>query len=144
MSFKENLELGAYTIKDRAAIARNMERVLALFPDLKDRLSTLAGSFSGGQQQMVAVARALMSEPRIILLDEPTIGLSPAMVERIAKLITEISRSGVDILVIEQNAEIALEISDRGYVLEGGSVIAEDDAKTLALSEEVQKAYLGT
>lgn len=144
MSFKENLELGAYTIKDRAAIARNMERVLTLFPDLKDRLSTLAGSFSGGQQQMVAVARALMSEPRIILLDEPTIGLSPAMVERIAELITEISRSGVDILVIEQNAEIALEISDRGYVLEGGSVIAEDDAKALALSEEVQKAYLGT
>ncbi|MEY4099765.1 MAG: hypothetical protein RL300_936 [Pseudomonadota bacterium] len=144
MTFMENLELGAYTCKDRAAFNRNMERVLNLFPDLKDRLSTIAGTFSGGQQQMVAVARALMSDPKVLLLDEPTIGLSPHMVERIAGLILDISKGGVDILLIEQNAEIALEIANRAYILEGGSVIAEGDAKELAQSEEVQKAYLGT
>jgi branched-chain amino acid transport system ATP-binding protein len=143
MTFRENLDLGAYTKKDRHASERNMERVLELFPDLKDRLSTIAGTFSGGQQQMVAVARALMSEPRILLLDEPTIGLSPAMVERIADLILEISKSGVDILIIEQNAETALEIADKAYILEGGHVIAEGDAADLAASEQVQKAYLG-
>ncbi|SAK94511.1 branched chain amino acid ABC transporter ATPase [Caballeronia temeraria] len=143
MTFRENLELGAYTKKDRHVVERNMERVLELFPDLKDRLASIAGTFSGGQQQMVAVARALMSDPQLILLDEPTIGLSPAMVERIAELIVNVSKSGVDILVIEQNAETALEVSDKAYILEGGHVIAEGDAATLAASEEVQKAYLG-
>jgi branched-chain amino acid transport system ATP-binding protein len=143
MTFKENLELGAYTRKDAKAVRRDMERVLALFPDLRERLSTVAGTFSGGQQQMVAVARALMSAPRILLLDEPTIGLGPAIVERIAELIVEISKTGVDVLVVEQNAETALAIADRAYILEGGYVIAEDDAKRLARSEDVQKAYLG-
>jgi branched-chain amino acid transport system ATP-binding protein len=143
MTFRDNLELGAYVRKDRAAIRRDMERVLALFPDLRDRLSTIAGTFSGGQQQMVAVARALMSGPRIMLLDEPTIGLGPAIVDRIADLVVEISRSGVDVVIVEQNAEIALAIADRAYILEAGSVIAEGDADALARSEQVQKAYLG-
>jgi branched-chain amino acid transport system ATP-binding protein len=143
MTFKENLELGAYARNDAAAVRRDMERVLALFPELRDRLSTIAGTFSGGQQQMVAVARALMSHPRILLLDEPTIGLGPVIVERISDLVVEISKSGVDILIVEQNAEVALAIANRAYILEGGRVVAEDDAQTLARSAEVQKAYLG-
>lgn len=143
MTFLENLELGAYARDDKAAVQRDMERVLDLFPELRDRLGTVAGTFSGGQQQMVAVARALMSAPRLLMLDEPTIGLGPKVVERIGELITTIARSGVDILVVEQNAEVALAIADRAYILEDGCVVAEDDARTLAQSEQVQKAYLG-
>jgi branched-chain amino acid transport system ATP-binding protein len=143
MTLRENLELGAYTRNDPAAVRQDLERVLNLFPELRDRLSTVAGSFSGGQQQMVAVARALMSQPRIMLLDEPTIGLAPVVVERISDLMLEIAKSGVDILIVEQNAEVALAIAHRAYILEVGRVIAEDVAKTLAQSEQVQKAYLG-
>jgi len=143
MTFRENLELGAYARNDRKAVERDMERVLDLFPELRDRLSTVVGSFSGGQQQMVAVARALMSDPKIMLLDEPTIGLAPAIVNRIAELIVEICKGGVDILVVEQNAETVLAIADHAYILENGKVVASDDAKTLAESEEVKKAYLG-
>jgi len=143
MTLKENLELGAYTRNDPAAVRRDMDRVLADFPELRDRLSTIAGTFSGGQQQMVAVARAMMSNPRVMMLDEPTIGLAPVVVDRISDLLLKIAKSGVDVLVVEQNAEVALSMADRGYILEGGRVIAEDDAKALAESEQVQKAYLG-
>lgn len=143
MTLLENLELGAYSRNDKPAIKRDLERMFELFPDFRDRLSTAAGTFSGGQQQMIAVARALMSAPKVLLLDEPTIGLAPAIVDRIAELIQHISRSGVDVLLVEQNAETALAIADYGYILEDGGVVAEDEAANLARSPDVQKAYLG-
>jgi branched-chain amino acid transport system ATP-binding protein len=143
MTLRENLELGAYARHDEKAVRRDLDRVLTLFPDLRPRLSAAAGTFSGGQQQMIAVARALMSDPRILLLDEPTIGLAPAIVDRIAELILEISRGGVDVLLVEQNAETALSIAHHAYILEGGSVVTDGPAAELARSETVQRAYLG-
>ncbi|WP_420392360.1 ABC transporter ATP-binding protein [Acuticoccus sp.] len=143
MTLRENLEVGAYAREAGAAVRRDLERVFELFPDLADRQSTVVGSFSGGQQQMVAVARALMNGPKILLLDEPTIGLAPAVVDSIAETIARVARDGVDVLLVEQNAEMALQVADRGYILENGAIVAHDAAARLAQSPEVQRAYLG-
>ena len=143
MTLLENLELGAYARRDSKAVQQDIERVLDLFPEFRDRLSTIAGTFSGGQQQMIAVARAMMSAPKVLMLDEPTIGLAPAVVQRIADLVTTIARTGVNVLLVEQNAEVALAVAEFAYILENGSIVAEGNAGLLAKSPEIQRAYLG-
>lgn len=143
LSVYENLLMGAYTRKDQAEITNTLEQVYKRFPRLKERKGQLAGTLSGGEQQMLAMGRALMSHPRIILMDEPSMGLSPILVEEIFDIIKEISQSGTTVLLVEQNAKKALSIANRAYVLETGNIVLEGDAKTLMDDESVKKAYLG-
>jgi branched-chain amino acid transport system ATP-binding protein len=143
MSVLENLQMGAYCRNDRAAIEQDLHYVYDLFPRLAERRLQLAGTLSGGEQQMVAMGRALMSKPKLLMLDEPSMGLAPLMVEKIFDTIRNISAQGVSILLVEQNAKLALEIAQRGYVLETGKISLTDNAATLLGSKEVQCAYLG-
>jgi len=139
----ENLELGAYTRDDKQAIAQDLERVFTLFPRLKERQGQAAGTLSGGEQQMLAIGRALMSRPKILLLDEPSMGLAPILVESIFDIIQEINRQGTTVLLVEQNALMALQIAHRGYVLRTGEIVLADTAENLRNNEMVQKTYLG-
>ena len=143
LSVADNLEMGAYHRKDRPGIRQDYELVYKLFPRLLERRRQTAGTLSGGEQQMLAIGRALMSRPRLILLDEPSLGLAPLLVREIFRTILEINRSGVTVLLVEQNAHMALSIAGRGYVLETGRVQLEDQAARLLQNEDVKKAYLG-
>ena len=143
LTVEENLILGAYTKKDKNKIKNDLEQVFFLFPILKERYKQLAGTMSGGEQQMLAIARGLMSEPKILLLDEPSLGLAPKIVEKIFEIITEINSQGTSILLVEQNANMALQISSRGYVIETGKITLEGSSKELLNNENVKKAYLG-
>ena len=142
MSVEENLEMGGYT-QDRSTIAPNMEKVYKLFPRLKERRRQMAGTLSGGEQQMLAMGRALMSHPKILLMDEPSMGLSPLFVSEIFKIIEDVNKQGVTILLVEQNAKKALSIANRAYVLETGKIVKEGAARDLLNDESIKKAYLG-
>jgi len=141
MTVLENLEMGAYLRKDGTSEA--LERVFELFPVLRDRRKQLAGTLSGGEQQMVAMGRALMSEPKLLLMDEPSMGLAPILVERNFEIIQQVHEAGVAVLVVEQNANVSLSIADRGYVLQTGRIVLADTAKALLAHEDLRKAYLG-
>ena len=143
MTVKENLELGAFLRNDKAAVNADMDRVLDLFPRLKERIKQTAGTMSGGEQQMLAVSRALMGDPKLLLLDEPSMGLAPVLVELIFDTIVKIRKQGITILLIEQNATAALEVADRAYVLESGKVKMSGSAAELRSDNKVTKAYLG-
>ena len=143
MSVRENLELGAYTRKDRAEIQEDFDRALTLFPRLKERISQNAGTLSGGEQQMLAMGRALMARPKLLLLDEPSLGLAPFLVRDIFNIIRDINAQGTTVLLVEQNAHMALGIAHRGYVLETGRIVMSGEAKTLLVNDDVKKAYLG-
>lgn len=143
LSVLENLKLGAYTRKDKAEVAETLKRVYRSFPRLEERKNQSAGTLSGGEQQMLAMGRALMSKPRIILMDEPSMGLSPIFVEEIFHIIQEISESGTTVLLVEQNAKKALSIADRAYVLETGNIVLSGEANVLMNDESIKKAYLG-
>jgi branched-chain amino acid transport system ATP-binding protein len=144
MTVRENLELGAFLRRDSASIVEDMDRVFDLFPRLKERETQKAGTMSGGEQQMLAIGRALMGKPKLLLLDEPSMGIAPILVERIYETIAEINKQGTTILLVEQNANFALDVSKRGYVLETGRVVMSDESASLRTNPEVQKAYLGT
>jgi branched-chain amino acid transport system ATP-binding protein len=143
MTVLENLELGAFARTDREAIPQDLERVLALFPRLRDRLGQKGGTLSGGEQQMLAMGRALMAHPEMLLLDEPSMGLSPILVETIFEIIRDINRLGTTILLVEQNARMALRVAHRGYVIQTGRIVLQDAALALLRSDVVRKAYLG-
>ena len=143
MSVKENLEMGAYLRTDRAAIDADMDRVFEMFPRVKERLSQKAGTLSGGEQQMVAVGRALLSNPKLLLMDEPSMGLAPALVIQNFELIEQINEAGMAVFVVEQNASMALSIADRGYVLQTGQIVLADTAEGLLNNPEMRSAYLG-
>jgi len=143
MTVLENLELGAFSRVDREAIPRDLERVLTLFPRLRDRLQQKGGTLSGGEQQMLAMGRALMARPDMLLLDEPSMGLSPILVETIFEIIRDINRLGTTILLVEQNARMALRVANRGYVIQTGRIVLQDTASALLHSDVVRKAYLG-
>ena len=143
LTVRDNLYMGAYTRRDRAGIASDLERVYTLFPRVKERQRQIAGTLSGGEQQMLAMGRALMARPKALMLDEPSLGLSPLLVETIFNIIREINSQGTPVLLVEQNANKALEVAHRGYVLETGVIVQSGTGKELLASEEVQKAYLG-
>jgi branched-chain amino acid transport system ATP-binding protein len=143
MSVLENLEMGAFQRSDRSELRGDLERVYSLFPRLAERKQQRAGTLSGGEQQMVAIGRALMARPGLLLLDEPSMGLAPIFVERVFETIVEINKQGTTILLVEQNAMMALDVANRGYVLETGTVALADDAKALRRNEQVRKSYLG-
>jgi branched-chain amino acid transport system ATP-binding protein len=143
MSVLENLEMGAYQRENRSEISQDLDRVYTLFPRLQERRTQKAGTLSGGEQQMLAMGRALMARPKLLLLDEPSMGLAPIFVEKIFEIIREINDQGTPILLVEQNALMALDIANRGYVLETGHIALADDAKALRDNEQVRKTYLG-
>lgn len=143
MTVEENLQLGAYLRKDKAGIKQDMEKVYELFPRLLERLKQQSGTLSGGEQQMLAMGRALMAKPRLLLLDEPSMGLAPLLVKQIFNIIEEINKTGTTILLVEQNANLALSIADRAYVVETGKIVLSGKSEELTASEEIKNAYLG-
>jgi branched-chain amino acid transport system ATP-binding protein len=144
LTVEENLTLGAYlTRRQREQVRRRRERVLALFPPLAGRLHQLAGTLSGGEQQMLAIGRSLMSQPRLLALDEPSLGLSPLLARAMLRIVRQVARAGIGVLLVEQNARQALRVAHRGYVIETGRIVLEEDAARLAADERVQQAYLG-
>ena len=143
LSVSENIDMGAFSRKDRSGIQADLERVFTLFPRLKERRNQVAGTLSGGEQQMLATGRAMMTHPKLLLLDEPSMGLAPVLVEDIFDTILEINKEGTTILLVEQNATMALQIANRGYVLQTGEIVLQDTAENLRQNEMVQKAYLG-
>jgi branched-chain amino acid transport system ATP-binding protein len=143
MTITENLQMGAYTRNDNAQIQADIERMFGIFPRLKERASQLAGTMSGGEQQMLAMARALMSQPKLLLLDEPSMGLSPLMVAKVFEVVRDISAQGVTVLLVEQNARLALQAADRAYVMDSGLITMSGDAKQMLDDPKVRAAYLG-
>jgi branched-chain amino acid transport system ATP-binding protein len=143
LTIEENLAMGAYSRSDRNEIRQDVERVFGLFPRLKERRKQTAGTLSGGEQQMLAMGRAIMSRPKLLLLDEPSMGLAPLMVQKVFETVLAISGEGVTILLIEQNAKLALEVSNRGYVMESGTITLAGDARDLLSNPKVREAYLG-
>lgn len=143
MSVLENLEMGAYSRKDKSEIKKDLELCFELFPRLKERIAQIAGTLSGGEQQMVAISRAIMCKPKLLLLDEPSLGLAPLIVAQIFEILKKLNQEGMTILLVEQNARMALKISHRAYVLETGKIVLEDSATNLLNNDEVRKSYLG-